>query len=215
MAFHEISGTYNQSGDQERFRGELALDENQIIGQIDDIDQGMVVNPQKSELRNKVVEGEAYPENSAVYFVRRPFQSALNNLDRSEKDRIDPQEVHVIAETSTPGIEGEYTGIWTLNGPEELPVEYLGDEDFELRWNIEPWRYDRPDMSAEEVIDILYDGDLPENPEDINTKQEISRGTTEFRLNEVEDQERAEEGPPIDTINAALNGGVEDQRRIT
>lgn len=214
MEVYRVEGTYTQGGDTERFRGELGVEGATVKGQIDDIDQDMIIEPDRNDLRNKVVEGEAYPVEGQLYMVKREFSHALRNLDRNEEGRVTPQEVHVVAETPEEGLEGEYNGVWTMDRPGELPVEYLGTEDFELGWDIPPEQYETHDRSAEELIEEMYDGELPEEPEEINTEREISRGTTNFHVERLEDQERAEEGLPLDVVNVALNGGVDDERRI-
>lgn len=214
MEVYSVKGTYTQSGDQEKFRGELGIDENIIKGNIDDIDQSMLPEPQNTDFRNKVVEGQVYPENNAVYFIKRGFDHTLRNVEKTDEDPINPQEVHVLATTESQDLEGQYNGIWTIDNPEELPVEYLGEDDFELGWELDPQQYEDPDRSAEQLIDEMYDGELPQEPQEINTQAEISRGTTEFTLERLKDQQTAKEDLPLDVINVALSGGVDDQRRI-
>lgn len=215
MEAYRVEGTYTQSGDHDRLRGELGFEDSIVKGHIDDIDQNLP-EPQDAGLRNKVVEGEAYPAEGQLYFVKRPFRHALKNIEKDEEadDYFNPQEVHVMAETPQEGLEGEYSGIWTINRPGELPVEYLGTEDFELGWDIDPQQYETRDRSAEEVIQMLYDGELPEEPEDINAEQEVSRGTTNFRLERLEGREKARGNLPIADVNIALDGGVERERRV-
>lgn len=215
MEVYRVEGTYTQSGDHDRFRGELGVEGATVKGHIDDIDQNLP-EPERRDLRNKVVEGEAYPVEGQLYFVKRPFEHALRNVQKDEDadDYFNPQEVHVLATTGTEGLQGEYNGIWTINSPGELPLEQLGTDQFELGWQLEPEAYETDEYTAEEVIEQLYNGELPERPEEINTEQEISRGTTDFRVDRLEN-ERAEEGLPLDIVNVALNGGVEDRRRVT
>ncbi|MFB6175454.1 MAG: hypothetical protein ABEJ87_05820 [Candidatus Nanohalobium sp.] len=214
MEVYRVEGTYTQSGDHDRFRGELGHQHGNLEGHIDDIDQNLP-EPERRDLRNKVVEGEAYPAEGQLHLVKRDFSHALRNVQKDEDadDYFNPQEVHVLAETPDEGLEGEYSGIWTINRPGELPLEQLGADRFELGWQLEPEAYETEDYTAEEIIDQLYDGELPEEPEEINTEQEISRGTTDFRVDRLEN-ERAEEGLPLDVVNVALNGGVEGRRRV-
>lgn len=216
MEVYRVEGSYEQGGDTERFSGELGLDGTIAKGHIDDIDQGMVTTPERADLRNKVVEGEAYPVEGQIYFVKREFAHALRNVERNPDQMHSPQEVHVLAETPETGLEGEYDGIWTINQPGELPLQYLGDEEnFELGWELDPEQYETRERTAEEVIEEIYDGQLPEKAEDINTEAEITRGTTQFTMELLEDQETAENELPMDVINIALSGGVDQERRVT
>lgn len=216
MQVYRVEGTYEQGGDTERFTGELGIDDAIAKGHIDDIDQGMVTNPDRADLRNKVVEGEVYPIEGQVYFVKREFAHALRNVDKDREEMYSPQEVHVLAETPETDLEGDYRGIWTINQPGELPLQHLGDEEqFELGWEIDPEQYETRERTAEEVIDEVYNGQLPEEPEDINTEAEITRGTTQFTMERLEDQETAREELPMDVINVALSGGVDEDRRVT
>lgn len=216
MEVYRVEGTYTQGGDHDRFRGELANEENVLKGHIDDIDQ-MIPDPEDQSLRNKVVEGQAYPENKAVYFVKRGFRHALRNVQKDENadDYFNPQEVHVLATNQGEGLEGEYNGIWTINEPGEIPIDQLGEDEFELGWQLDPEVYETEEYTAEEIIDQLYDGELPEQPDEINAEQEISRGTTEFTVQRLENQQRAQQFIPMDVVNVALNGGLEDKRRVT
>lgn len=213
MQVYSVEGTYKQSGDTERFTGELGIDDAIVKGHIDDIDQGMVTSPERDDLRNKVVEGEAYPAEGQLYFVKREFAQAIRNFERSDEEMYSPQEVHVLAETPEQGLEGEYQGIWTINRPGELPVQKLGEEDFELGWDIDPQQYEKDEKSAEEVIEEIYDGELPQDAEEIDTEAEISRGTTQFTVERLEGQQA--EDLPLDVINLALGGGVDQDRRVT
>lgn len=214
MQVYSVEGTYEQSGDTERFTGELGVDGAIVKGQIDDIDQGMVTSPERDDLRNKVVEGEAYPLEGQLYFVKREFAQAIRNFERSDNEMYSPQEVHVLAETPEQGLEGEYQGIWTINRPRELPLRDLGDEEqFELGWEIDLQYYEKDEKSAEEVIEEIYDGELPQDGEEIDTEAEISRGTTHFTLERLEGQQA--EDLPVDVINLALGGGVDQDRRVT
>lgn len=111
-------------------------------------------------------------------------------------------------------VNGESQGIWTINRPQELPVQDLGDDQLELGRNIDPQYYEKDEKTAEEVIDEIYDGEPPQEAEDINNEAEISRGTTQFTVERLEDQ-RAEEQLPMDVINLALGGGVDQDRRVT
>jgi len=214
MQVYSVEGTYEQSGDIERFTGELGVDDAIVKGQIDDIDQGMVTRPERDDLRNKVVEGEAYPLGGQLYFVKREFAQAIRNFQKNDEEMYSPQEVHVMAETPEQGVEGEYQGIWTINRPGELPVQDLGDKDFEIGWEIDPQQYEKDRKTAEEVIEEIYDGELPQDAEDIDTEAEISRGTTQFTVERLEGKQ-PEENLPMDVINLALGGGVDQDRRVT